>query len=137
MYWVENDAKRTGVEKHVKKERSLQSLQKEWNHEPIISTLTVGSEKQHTSCFLKVPFSVHLRCPCSHSVHRNEKLFKTATNRFIKAFIMDGKSGRSLLELDVQKRSGYLQTFVKIDGATAGFLQKQSLFDQNEEQKKI
>lgn len=50
---------------------------------------------------------------------------------------MDGKSGRSLLELDVQKRSGYLQTFVKIDGATAGFLQKQSLFDQNEEQKKI
>lgn len=58
-------------------------------------------------------------------------------NRFIKAFIMDGKSGRSLLELDVQKRSGYLQTFVKIDGATAGFLQKQSLFDQNEEQKKI
>ena len=50
---------------------------------------------------------------------------------------MDGKSDWSLLELDVQKRSGYLQTFVKIDGATAGFLQKQSLFDQNEEQKKI
>ena len=81
MYWVENDAKRTGVEKHVKKERSLQSLQKEWNHEPIISTLTVGSEKQHTSCFLKVPFSVHLRCPCSYSVHRNEKITQNSNEK--------------------------------------------------------
>ena len=66
-----------------------------------------------------------------------KKLLKTAMKRFIKATIMDGKSDWSLLELDVQKRSGYLQTFVTIDDATADFLPKQSLFDQNEEKKKI
>ena len=67
-----------------------------------------------------------------------KKLLVTVMKRFIKSEVIEGKSGKSLLKLDVGKKEIYLPLEeIEIDAKTTRLLKQLSPFDQKQEKEKM